>query len=378
MTRKKIVILLGNMPKKVSDGHSLNTYLLLKNIVEEFDCYIFGHFVETSFLHNIEELKGKIFKISKNSRLKSTLSALLTFQPFATVEFFNQKNIIQINKFISDNNIDILHSIYFPSTALLASKLRVSNKIMTVPDLYSKYYKLLFIENKKNVKFLYNFLSYLFLEFRLQKAFDSVQFVNYKEVDESGFRNAECVPLLISNHTENPVLNEERNIVLSRANRSNTLWFLNNIAPKLDSYNIKILSNDAEVTTTFERNKQKYSHISIVNWVDDYDQFVSSFYLQIVIDRVGTGLSNKIVDAFKKGYLIIGTELSYRGLKEIPVEIKNVFDEDFELINVINETMNLSQKEHQNRIEIAKKYIDSVLNNDEIIEVIKKSYSVQP
>ena len=373
--RKKILFLLGDMPKSISNGQILYQYLIIKAISENNDCFVVGCKEENiTFLDNIDNLNKRIFFIRQNNKIFTLMKSLFSFTPYISQKYNNKENIRTINNILKKNNIDILHSIYFPSTSVLASNVNIKNRIMTVPDLYSKYYKQLY-KNNTNIKYLYNYLSYLFLEFKQKNKYNSIQFVNYKEVKESKFKNANYIPLLINNISIGNFSKKTKNILLPRANKENTIWFLENIAKKLKNYRYTIISNDNIVENFIESNRDFFDNVELVQWVDNYDEYVNRFYLHISIDNIATGLSTKVLHSFMSGNLLIGTELSYRGLPAFPSNLRQVFKSDEELIKLIKFNMDLDKKEYLKRIQEAKDYSQKIFNNTNTVKLIEESYN---
>ena len=243
-----------------------------------------------------------------------------------------------------------------------------------MPDLYSKYYFQL-LKKYKKLKYLFNFLSYKLLEFQLRNNFQSVQFVNYHETLESGFKNANCIPLLLPE--KGNIDNNKRklkHILLSRSNMDNTLWFMKNIINKLKNYHFIILSNDKEVVEYYELNKTEYQNVKLIKWIDNYDDFIRLIYLHVIIDFTGTGQSNKVIQAFNNGNLVIGTKLTYRGLLNLPEQINTYFTTESDLISNISELMILPEDLYLERKELAKKYIERHFDNKETLNMMKKIY----
>jgi len=372
---KKILFILGDIPKNVSNGQILYQYLIIKHMAKIHDCYVVGHYQDKTFLDDITKLdNNNIYKLYKNDKLLAGLKSIVTFTPYISQKYNNKKNIQVINKIIKDNDIDICHSIYFPSTCILASQIKIQNSIMTMPDLYSKFYKQLLIKNKTNFKFLYNFLSYKLLEYRLKYVFNSVQFVNYSEVSESQFNNAKYIPLLFNKLIEFDLSKKIKKILLPRANVENTIWFLTNVIDKLPEYDFVVISSDVIVKNHIKNSQSK--NVELVTWVDNYDTYINQFYLHVVIDYIGTGLSTKIIHSFMNGNLTIGTDLSYRGLPDLPNNLKVVFNDTMQLVSLIKNYMTMDKNEYMNIINSAKEYANRTFSNDKTLDLIESTYII--
>lgn len=374
MNKKNILFVLGDIPSKITNGQILYQYLIIKNIAQKHNCYVFGYYENNTFLDTLDDLEDKIFKLKKNRLTTTIFKAIMSLTPFVSQKFNNKKNIEIIQDAVEKFNINVVHSIYFPATSILSNRLKFSNKIMTMPDLYSKYYKQLFFSRKNNIKFLYNFISYKLLEKKFRKEFQSVQFVNYLEVKESKFHNAVYIPLLFDDKQTIKNPKKIQKILLARANSENSIWFLTNIVSKLKHYEFIIISNDKDVENLVKNNE--FKNIEIVSWVDNYDNFVNQFYLQISIDNIATGLSTKVIHAFKNENLIIGTELSYRGLPNLPSELKVVFKSETSLIELIELYMHLDDLNYLNKIKRAKEYCLENFDNAKTVSMINDSYSI--
>ena len=335
--RKRILFLLGEIPEKIENGQILLQFLIIKNISKTNDCFIAGHYKGKTFLDSIEELKEKTYLLKKNSKINRVIKTAYHFSPPISVDFVNDYNISLINLILKKNNISNLHSIFFPSLAILSRKVEAKNNIMTAPDLYSKYY-LQLIKNNEGIKKMshyFNYLAYLILERKNASIYNSIHFVNFNEVYNSNFDNAVCVPLLYPKDKENYSLKKKKEILFTRGNRDNTLWFIKNIVLSLKKYNFTIISKDMDVLEYYRSNISNLDNLKLLEWVNDYEEFTSSFYIHIAIDKIATGCSTKTINAFKNGNLLIGTELSYRGLKNLDQSLKCVFKNDIELIKLI-------------------------------------------
>lgn len=371
-SRVEVVFVLGFVGRLVSNGHDRNALEIISRCSRYKNCIVFCDYKDSSFLHELPNLDKKIFNLKRSKKWRNIILALISFRPVGVLRYINEENIDLINKKIVDLNVKNLHCIYFPSTALMGSKLNCKAKFMTLPDLYSKYYYQIWTKSPFSILYLYNCLAYWLLEFHLKNVYDKVYFVNFDESKSSWFDNTKHIPLFQSQKIINNVSNNE--VLLSRSNEKNTIWFVKNVVIKLEDVKFTILSSSLVVRKLV--NSLGLENLVLLDWIDDYDQFSSNYFIHICIDHVGTGMSTKVLNLLRTRSVIIGTDLSYRGFSDLPKDIRLTYISGLDLVSRIQEALLLSDIDLENYFELKRKYVDLYLNGTKNLNIILNNYKV--
>lgn len=238
------------------------------------------------------------------------------------LEYFNFRALWIIIKKIKEKEYTKIHFVYLPSTftymlfiaiykILTFRRLKI---ILTLPDYFHTYYLELYRKNHKP-KLLVNYLIYLTV-YVLSDLLCRIHVIGTREK-----KYHVSSPLIVNDFK---YLEREKNnaIFIPLPSKIFSSLLIEKFDIKNLPYKFTILTRDNVLIENFKN----INNVKIINHIENYDEFVQKFYIHLLYDHAGTGMSNKVATAFKVNSIPIGNRVAFRGLKTFPEDF--IFEYD--------------------------------------------------
>jgi hypothetical protein len=267
-----------------------------------------------------------------NNRIWTFIYSVFLLLPKESAKYFSFKNVNILRKFISKNPELQIYFFGFAKTGLYVKFIDAKRSIITLPDAQSMRY-VQYLKKNFSIKIFLQLLFYKLLERRTLMHFDLIHVVAKKDAE---YLTKFCVKYLPFHLSKKLICNvnkaEGSIIFLSPLN----VELLDQIIPALLLNNkiTKICIHDN--LKVIKNQKYKNEKVNIVNWIQDYENFTSSFQVIVVDDPVdSTGMSTRVTHQIYSGNIVLGNKIAFRNLDSIFYEY--VYDCNSTLLFKINE-----------------------------------------
>jgi glycosyltransferase involved in cell wall biosynthesis len=321
-------------PEYANGVNKINYNLLNDNDIYTVDILSLVNEEDTSYYKEEKKFNNsKFYKLDfkQENKYKILLKWFFTVTPFNLLKYRKANDII-VDKLLNiENKYDIIH-ISAPHLMPIVDKLPDSllKKIILFPiDSFSLFTKRR-IENESNIlkKIIYkiDYLKLEKLEISVYEKISNIYFVSDVDAKYINIINPELHTKFIPNGVDIDYFKE-----LNLEKENNSIIFTGNMsyAPNKDACNflindivpiVKEKIPDIKVYIVGINADKEFSHIQdnnniIKGYVDDIRLYIDKASLYISPLRFGSGIKNKILEAMSMSKSVIGTQISFDGIR---------------------------------------------------------------
>jgi len=288
-----------------------------------------------------------------NGKLKTLFISLFFILPTQSARYFSLSNINIIRKKIDEIKPSTVYFFGFSYLAFYVKFIKHQNVVITMPDAQSKRYYQALKKKSRNIKTYLQFVFYRILEIRTLKYFKTVHLVSKDDMNYLKLENTKYIPFQIS-----------KNSLCSLNIKKNTLIILGptfgsvqlDLALKLSrlSFLDKVVLHDPnksynkpDIISKINENK-----IQIINWIDNYQQFVTEFHYIILSDPdTSTGMSTRTTQMIYSGNIVFGNKIAYRNINKDGIFDEYIFEDHADIILKLK-NINLEGDMHPSKCKI--------------------------
>lgn len=77
---------------------------------------------------------------------------------------------------------------------------------------------------------------------------------------------------------------------------------------------IELVILHQHATPGLTRRLRSLPHVTFVEWVDDYVNFINTADIVLALDKAGTGIKNRVIQAMALGLPVVGSQVAYEGI----------------------------------------------------------------
>lgn len=326
----KILLVLENLPTPPDDGIKLTDYNIVKNLSVENSCEIIaysGGDLSSDIYNNVG-----VYLVKQSSKLMMKLNRIWNYFkgiPMPMGINYSGRYKRRLLGLIKHNRYDVIIFDYF-NTMFYLRYIKNIPSVLSVADSPAKTYKSFFENATSIIKKLYYKIAFrqsMIAEKKLFCKADKVVVVSEEDASfikkSNPLNKVEVIPIQIedSKFKVAQKLFDRNNINLLFIGNVNIDGIRNGFESFLDGPFVQLKNKHPGIKlTALVRNKKllrerNIADIRIEDFInnEDYNNLICEADIIIFPDKTGSGLKNRVLDAFSKGKCVVGSESALTG-----------------------------------------------------------------